>query len=137
MWYVYACAEHRKKKLASLDRIVADMRQQKEQFQDQQTTTPEITLDYQHHPSQHGHRDNVFPSGQRSSWGPPPVIGEAVHREPARPSNEPLGMALPKFSFDNDSDLDSPNRYMYVHTALYSVVESSLLFYRICTVMGI
>lgn len=110
-------AEHSKKKLASLDRIVADIRQQKEQYQEQPTTTPEIAVDLQHHASQHGHRDNVFQSVfQRSSHGPPPVIGGVVHRESARPSNKPLGMTLPKFGFDDDSDLESPNRYVCTYS---------------------
>lgn len=123
------CAEHRKKKLASLDRIVADVRQQKVQYQEQQTITPEIALDHQHHTTQHADRDNVFQCTQKGSRGPPPMIGGVMHGEHARPSNKPLGMALPKFSFDDDSDLESPNRY--VHKAFHTMA-----WLLICTVFN-
>ena len=98
----YYCRQYlanKQKRLASLDQIVADVKQQKERHQE--STTPEITLPYQHHYlhsatnslSQHGATNTVddgFSVGtSTSSVAGPPV-----------------------FNFDDDSDLDSPTGYV-------------------------
>ena len=85
--------------MASLDQIVADVKQQRERTHDHQSTTPEITLPYQPHPStstQHApYTTHSVPStSQQWSDG---------HSDKTR---------VPSFSFDDDSDLDSPTGYV-------------------------
>ena len=81
--------------MASLDQIVADVKQQREKSHDHQSATPEITLPYQPHPStstQHA-THSVASTSQQWSDG---------HGDKA---------GVPMFSFDDDSDLDSPTGY--------------------------
>lgn len=99
---------HKEKKLASLDQIVADVKQQRERSQDHQSTTPEIALPYQHHflTSAH-HTPSLTHSVQSTSqWG----AAAEDHRHSCNAAVT-ASAGIPLFSFDDDSDLDSPTGY--------------------------
>jgi hypothetical protein len=100
--HVCVCAGSRGKKLASLDQIVADVKQQKERQQHTAavadlSTTPEITLPY-HQP----HRLLNHHTAHNSTHSTRSAVVVGGH------SPETSTSAAPLFDFGDESDPDSP-----------------------------
>ena len=106
---------NRERKLASLDQIVADVRQHRDKHQHQHeeeegdfSTTPEITLPYHqpHFIMHHSHQTHNSTHGL-SSKGATPVSASSSTT------------AAPLFDFDDGSDLDSPTGWVIHLLSLY------------------
>ena len=111
MYNACVCAGSGGKKLASLDQIVADAKQQKERQQHTAAVadlTPEITLPY-HQPNHllhHYHPVHNATHNTRSSSAV--VVGGH--------SPETTTSAAPLFDFGDESDLDSPTGWVVANT---------------------
>ena len=108
------CAGNREKKLASLDQIVADVKQQKERQQQavgDLTTTPEITLPY--HQPHHLLLPHLHPA-HNSTHGLMAMSGAGLAAGAAEGGNSPetASASAPLFDFGDGSDLDSPTGWV-------------------------
>ena len=98
----------KEKKLASLDEIVADVKQQKQRYQEQQqqqsTITPEISCP-NHYSTPHS--SSAAHSAHTAQWSVP---GLHHHNSTGTAAPKPAAVAVPNFTFDDDSDLEFPSR---------------------------
>ena len=97
----YVFPGNKEKKLASLDQIVADAKQQRERNQDQ-SNTPELTLPYNHLSHNSTHPPHTPLQSSTSQWGVGVTAGTA-HKSQTL-----------SFGFDDDSDDDSPSGLVFI-----------------------
>ena len=88
---------------------MADVKQQREHYLDHQSITPEITLPYQHHAFTVAHHppNSMHSTQSTSQWG---TADDHIHNCTGAAATS---LGVPSFSFDEDSDLDSPTGYEY------------------------
>ena len=108
------------KKLASLDQIVADVKQQRQRHQldshhHHQSTTPEISLLYQQHHYLHSASNSTLSPPSQHEPPAAPEAAASVDEAGFNMGSTSMNASAPLFDFGDDSDLDSPTGYAHYY----------------------